>query len=106
MKAVAAWTTTDGRVFTDFAQAKTHEKTIVRTAALKPVVRTMLTDIQRADPEFTITEDDLLAMMLAHGDALEAALRARPDYGRRKKKAASAATPATPVTPAAQSADI
>lgn len=106
MKAVAAWTTTDGRVFTDFAQAKTHEKTIVRTAALKPVVHTMLTDIQRADPEFTITEDDLLAMMLAHGDALEAALRARPDYGRRKKKAASAATPATPVTPAAQSADI
>ena len=106
MKAVAAWTTTDGRVFTDFAQAKTHEKTIVRTAALKPVVRTMLTDIQRADPEFTITEDDLLAMMLAHGDALEAALRARPDYGRRKKKAATAATPATPVISAAQSADI
>jgi len=102
MKAVAAWTTTDGRVFTDFAQAKTHEKTIVRTAALKPVVRTMLNAIQRSDPEFAITEDDLLAMMLAHGDALEAALRARPDYGRRKKKSAAAAA----ATPAAQSADI
>lgn len=100
MKAVAAWTTTDGQVFTDFAQAKTHEKTIVRTAALKPVVGTMVNEMLRADPDFPLDKDALLNMLLANGDALEAALRARPDYGRRKKKSAPASAPA------AQSNDI
>lgn len=91
MKAVSAWTTSDGAVFTNQKDAQTHELRLLRSAALKPLLSKLVD--QRNTGSAVISEYDLEQMLLDNAEELHAALGVKipSNRGRKTAKAAEAA---------------
>ncbi len=88
MKAVSAWTTTDGTVFTDQKEAQAHELRLLRSAALKPLLSKMAGQLDVA-----IGEQVLEQVLLSNAEELHVALGVKvpSNRGRKATKVAEAA---------------
>lgn len=86
MKAVSAWTTTDGVVFTDNKLAQAHELNLLRRSALKPLLAGMTDQLHHESGGDTRIDDETLEkVILDNADALRAALSVKPATNRGRK---------------------
>lgn len=93
MKAVSAWTTSDGQIFTDNKQAQKHEQRILRKAALENLSEKIADQLDReSGGEVRVDGVTILGMLLDNADELLAGLSAKPatNRGRKKQEAAAA----------------
>lgn len=86
MKAVSAWTTADGKVFTDAKLAAAHELALVRREALLPLAAKLSDELEsKTGGDVRVDAETIMDVLMENGDALRDALNAKPTSNRGRK---------------------
>lgn len=87
MKAVSAWTTTDGKVFTNQKEAQAHELRLLRSDSAKQVANKIAGEIGSHE----VGGESILEALMNNADELIAALSVKIPSNRGRKSKTEAA---------------